>query len=90
MKSISKTLMISNKLGLHARASAVLVKTASQFRSEITLTAKRQSANAKSIMGILMLAAAKGTKLTVKVEGDDAEDALAALEKLIQNKFGEE
>ncbi len=90
MKTLSQNFVVPNKLGLHARAAAQLVKTTSAFLSEITLTAKKQTVNAKSIMGLLMLAASQGTPITVNVSGQDAEDALQAVTKLIEDKFGEE
>ncbi len=90
MKTITKTFTISNKLGLHARAAAQLVKTVNRFNSEVTISNKKQSVNAKSIMGVLMLAAAKGTQITVQVEGSDASESIEAIEELINNKFGEE
>ncbi|MFO1519371.1 MAG: HPr family phosphocarrier protein [bacterium] len=90
MNTVQKTFVIPNKLGLHARAAAQLVKAANRYAAEITLSTKKQSVNAKSIMGVLMLAASKGTKVNVKVEGKDAEEALGAIEELINNKFGEE
>ena len=80
---------IVNKLGLHARASALLVKTASRFASEIKICREGIEVNGKSIMGIMMLAAGKGTVITVTVEGDDEEAALATLGELIRDGFGE-
>jgi len=82
--------LIGNELGLHARAAAQFVKIASRYTSEITVEKDSRDVNGKSIMGILMLAAAKGSKITVKAEGADAGEALSALEELIQNKFGEQ
>ena len=80
---------IVNKLGLHARASAKLTQVASNYQSEIWLTRSGRRVNAKSIMGVMMLAAAKGSVVLVEAEGDDAEAALGALLQLIQEKFGE-
>jgi phosphocarrier protein len=80
---------IVNKLGLHARASAKLTQTASAFASEIWLTRNGRRVNAKSIMGVMMLAAGKGASVTVEAEGADAEAALAAILQLIGDKFGE-
>jgi phosphocarrier protein HPr len=80
---------IVNKLGLHARASAKLTQTASTFASEIWLTRNGRRVNAKSIMGVMMLAAGKGSSVTVEAEGADAEAALAAILQLIGDKFGE-
>ena len=80
---------IINKLGLHARASAKLTQTASAFSSEIWITRNARRVNAKSIMGVMMLAAGKGSSVTVEAEGADAEAALAAILQLISDKFGE-
>ena len=80
---------IINKLGLHARASAKLTQAASAFSSEIWLTRNERRVNAKSIMGVMMLAAGKGSTVTVEAEGADAEQALAAILQLIGDKFGE-
>lgn len=85
-----QTFTIKNKLGLHARAAALLVKTANRFVSNVSLEKDGLEVNGKSIMGILMLAAAKGTRITLKAEGKDAEQAIETLGKLIENKFGEE
>jgi phosphocarrier protein HPr len=81
---------IRNRLGLHARAAALLVKTANRFISEVTLEKDGLEVNGKSIMGILMLAASKGSKITLKVEGRDSAQAIQTLGKLIDEKFGEE
>lgn len=80
---------IINKLGLHARASAKLTQLASQFQSEVWLARNGRKVNAKSIMGVMMLAANKGSKLTLEVEGGDEDKALTALTELIGNYFGE-
>ncbi len=85
-----QTFIIKNKLGLHARAAALLVKTANRFVSEVSLEKDGLVVNGKSIMGILMLAATKGTRITLKVEGKDAPQAIETLGKLFENKFGEE
>lgn len=85
-----QTFTIRNRLGLHARAAALLVKTANKFASEVTIEKDGLEVNGKSIMGILMLAASKGTKITLKVEGRDSVLALQTLGRLIENKFGEE
>ena len=80
---------IINKLGLHARASAKLTQLASKFSCEIWLTRNARRVNAKSIMGVMMLAAGKGTSVLIEANGADAEAALKALQDLIANKFGE-
>jgi len=83
------TLHIQNKLGLHARASARFVSEASRFTCDITLVKGDIEVNAKSIMGIMMLAAGKGTRLTLRAVGGDAQLALNAIEALVNNRFGE-
>lgn len=80
---------IMNKLGLHARASAKLTQAATGFGSEIWLSRGDRRVNAKSIMGVMMLAAGKGAKITIEAEGEDAEAALATILALISDKFGE-
>jgi phosphocarrier protein HPr len=80
---------IVNKLGLHARASAKLTQTASNFGCEVWMERSGRRVNAKSIMGVMMLAAAKGAIITIETEGDDAEAALQAIQELIADKFGE-
>ena len=80
---------IINKLGLHARASAKLTQVASGFKCEVWLLRNGRRVNAKSIMGVMMLAAGKGSTVTIDAEGEDAEGALAALQKLIADKFDE-
>jgi len=80
---------IVNKLGLHARASAKLTQIATTFPCEIWLTRSGRRVNAKSIMGVMMLAAAKGSVILVEADGADADAALGAVLKLIQEKFGE-
>ena len=85
-----KFIHIRNKLGLHARASAKLVSTASRFSSEITLIKDQIEVNGKSIMGIMMLAACKGSELCLRAEGKDAEEAMEAIELLVNDRFGEE
>jgi phosphocarrier protein HPr len=87
---IEKKIKIINKLGLHARAASKLVGTASRYQSEILIDKQGQKADAKSIMSILMLAAGKGTELSMKFTGNDANDACTAIETLINNRFDEE
>jgi phosphocarrier protein len=86
---VSKELLIVNRLGLHARAAAQLVKTANQFASEITIQKEAEEVNAKSIMGILMLAAACGSRILVTIDGEDAEIAMNTIEELVNDGFGE-
>ncbi|MDH4093165.1 MAG: HPr family phosphocarrier protein [Betaproteobacteria bacterium] len=85
----SAELVIVNKLGLHARASAKLTQVASGFQSEVWLSRSGRRVNAKSIMGVMMLAAGKGASITVEAVGADAEAALAAIRVLIADRFGE-
>jgi phosphocarrier protein len=80
---------ISNKLGLHARAAAKLVHTASGFEAEIFIGTDHEEVNAKSILGILTLAATKGTPLNIRAEGADEEEAVRAIAALFTDKFGE-
>jgi phosphocarrier protein len=80
---------ITNKLGLHARASAKLTQVASGYKCELWLSRNGRRVNAKSIMGVMMLAAGKGASITIEAEGEDADAALAALQKLIADKFDE-
>lgn len=87
---IQKKLIISNKLGLHARAAAKLVTLSSSFKSTITLNTKCKSANGKSIMSVMMLAAGKGTEITLVIEGSDEKEAVSAIEVLINQRFDEE
>ena len=81
---------IRNRLGLHARAAAQLVRLANQFSSEIRVVKDGVEVNGKSIMGVLMLAAPKDTRVLVRASGADADEALAAIGALIDRKFGEE
>ncbi len=80
---------ITNKLGLHARASAKLTQLASQFKSEVHLMRNGRRVNAKSIMGVMMLAAARGTTVTLETSGPDEGEALSAISALFADKFGE-
>lgn len=82
--------LIVNKLGLHARASALLVKTAIRFSSDIKIEREGVEVNGKSIMGIMMLAAAKGSVIRMRIKGSDEADAMSTLGELIDNGFGEE
>tara|TARA_Y100000766_G_C18750382_1_gene528169 strand:+ start:352 stop:624 length:273 start_codon:yes stop_codon:yes gene_type:complete len=81
---------IVNKLGLHARACAKLVKAASHFASDITLESNDRIADAKSIMSLMMLAASQNTVVHINVKGDDADEAFKIIQELINNRFGEE
>ncbi len=81
---------IKNELGLHARAAAAFVKVANRYRSDITVSKDNVRVNGKSIMGVLMLAACKGSNINIEANGDDSEEAIEALGRLIEEKFGEE
>lgn len=87
---IRKEVEIVNKLGLHARAAAKLVTCAGSFASHVQLERDGQRVNGKSIMGVMMLAAAQGSAVTLLVDGEDEDAACAALEKLVANRFGED
>jgi len=87
---IEQELEIVNKLGLHARASAKLTQLAAKYQSDVWMTRNKRRVNAKSIMGVMMLAAGKGTKVLLEVEGVDEQPCFDALAALVANKFGEE
>ncbi len=89
MARLERTFLIVNTLGLHARAAAQLVQSANRYKSEVHVEKDGMAVNGKSIMGVLTLAAAKGTQIAVTCEGDDAQDAMAALAVIIENGFGE-
>ena len=86
---IKRSITITNKLGLHARASAKLTQAASQFRSAVWIARNGRRVNAKSIMGVMMLAAGVGSTVELETEGDDEDAAMAAVQKLFADKFGE-
>ena len=86
---MKRQLTIVNKLGLHARAAAKFVNCASTFASDVSVRRGEREVNGKSIMGVMMLAAAKGTEIEVEASGDDAEAAVEALEQLVNERFGE-
>ena len=87
---IERELLISNRLGLHARASARLVQVLSGYRSSATLSAKGREVNAKSIMGVMLLAAGIGTPVLLRVDGDDEADAATAVVDLFERRFDED
>lgn len=87
---LSKHVTIINKLGLHARASAKFVAKASRYGAQIEVVRDNKTVNGKSIMGVMMLAASKGTQIELRIDGEDEAEALVELEKLINNRFGEE
>ncbi len=86
---IERKIIIINKLGLHARAAAKLVRLAATFSSHIEVKTQCKTANGKSIMGLMMLAAAQGVEITLIIDGDDEEEACSALEALIKQRFDE-
>ncbi|WP_019594387.1 HPr family phosphocarrier protein [Thioalkalivibrio sp. ALM2T] len=81
---------IVNRLGMHARAAAKFVSLASQFAADVSVSRNQQEVNGKSIMGVMMLAAAQGSEITIEAEGKDAPEALDALAELVADRFGEE
>jgi phosphocarrier protein HPr len=90
MPQLNTEVVILNKLGLHARPAALLVQATSVFKSEIYLKKNEMEVNAKSILGVMMLAAECGTTLAVSVAGEDAEQAAKTVVELFENKFGED
>jgi len=87
---IEKEITIINRLGLHARPAAMFVRISSRYRSEVWVEKEDERINGKSIMGLMMLAAGQGSKLTIRCEGPDADKAMEELEELIRKKFNEE
>lgn len=87
---ITKEIVIQNRNGLHARPAAMFVKISSRFRAEVWVEKDGERVNGKSIMGLMMLAAGKGSKLQIIAEGVDAEKVVAEIENLVQTRFGEE
>jgi len=87
---VEKEVVVKNKLGLHARPSALFVRKASKFRSDIQLIKDGVEVNGKSIMGLMMLAAEMGSKITIRAEGEDEDKAIEALATLFENKFDED
>lgn len=86
---IEETLVLQNRLGLHARAAAKLVHAAASFRCRLTLTRNGDEVDAKSILGLLLLAASKGTSLLLRADGPDEADAVAAVKDLVERRFDE-
>lgn len=87
---VESTLEIVNKAGLHARASTRFVQLANRYKSDVFVTKDDQEVNGKSIMGVLLLVAAKGSQITIRCDGDDAKTCLQALSELVREGFGEE
>ena len=89
MIKVLKKIEIKNKLGLHARAAALLVQTANRFSAQVSISKDGQTADGRSIMGVLTLAATQGSKIQVEAVGDDAEQAVKAIERLVDKRFNE-
>lgn len=89
MEKITKKIEIKNKLGVHARAAALLVQTVNKFSAQVTFSKDGQIADGRSIMGVLTLAATQGSKIQVEASGEDAEQAVRAIERLIDRRFNE-
>lgn len=89
-EKVEKEITIVNRLGLHARPSAMFVRVASRFRCEIWVAKEGEEINGKSIMGLMMLAAGQGSKLNVRAEGPDASEAIREIEALVESRFNEE
>ncbi len=90
MKVAEGTVEVKNKLGLHLRAASTLAQMAAKFASTVTITRARETVNARSVTGLMMLGAGAGTKLKLKAEGPDADEAFKAMQALFADKFGEE
>jgi phosphocarrier protein HPr len=86
----SKEMVVTNKLGIHARPAAMFVKAANRFKCDVYVEKDGETVNGKSIMGLMMLAAGPGCKIRIKTEGEDSTQALGELESLMKQKFGEE
>jgi len=89
VEKAERSVMIQNELGLHARAATKLVQTAAKFPCEVTVAKDGHEVNGKSIMGVLMLVASKGTMVTIRAKGERSGEAVAAIVALIEDKFGE-
>src|SRR5436190_17497658 len=88
--AVTRELVVRNKLGIHARPASMFVRTANRFECDIFVEKDGEKVNGKSIMGLMMLAAGPGSKLTVHAEGDDAAKAVSEIEELLKNKFNED
>ena len=89
MIKVLRKIEIKNKLGLHARAAALLVQTANRFSAQVSISKDGQTADGRSIMGVLTLAATQGSKIQVEAVGDDAEQAVKAIERIVDKRFNE-
>jgi phosphocarrier protein HPr len=87
---VEATVEIKNRLGMHLRAASTLAQTAARFKSQISIIKGKNKVNARSVTGLIMLGAAIGTKLKVRAEGEDAKEALRAVQQLFEDRFGEE
>ncbi len=87
---ISQKITVLNQTGIHARPAALFLNVSTKFNSNITVTKKEKSGNAKSLLGLLSLGINKGSEITINAEGDDEKEAVAALVKLVEERFGEE
>jgi phosphotransferase system HPr (HPr) family protein len=90
MSVVENTVVITNKVGLHARPATLFVQAAARFQAQIQVRSGEKSANAKSILGVLKLGASQGTTLAIRAEGDDAAEAVRSLVELVERKFDEE
>jgi phosphotransferase system HPr (HPr) family protein len=84
------TVEVKNRLGLHLRAASALSQTANRFQSQVTIIRRKEQVSAKSVTGLMMLGAGQGVKLKVRAEGDDAKEAVRAVQTLFEERFGEE
>lgn len=89
MSLLSKSFVITNTKGLHVRAATVLAKTASQFQSTVCVELRGEKANGKSVMNLLLLTASQGTSITVTINGSDAQNAMSAIQAVVEDGFGE-
>ncbi len=90
MNVAEATVEIKNRLGMHLRAASTLAQTTARFKSQVSIIKGKNKVNARSVTGLIMLGAAIGTKLKVRAEGDDAKEALRAVQQLFEDRFGEE
>jgi len=90
MSALDASVEVKNRLGLHLRAASTLAQTVNRFKSAVTLTRGKNQVSARSVTGLMMLGAAQGTKLKVRVEGEDAAEAMTAVKRVFDERFGEE
>ena len=89
-KPLTKELVVQNKMGIHARPAAMIVRITNKFKADVFVEKDDEQVNGKSIMGLMMLAAGKGSKLSIHAEGPDADKAVAEIKSLVETRFGEE